>query len=178
VPLVIGFFHDEHGVDYAMVVNRDHAKPAEFPLTFLPHVVSVSEIIATDGAERLLDLSNQQVKLRLAAGDGKLLKLTNLFQYPEPPKPLDVIDFQFDRESDLKGWDGFNSLTGEGPQRVGDHRASGYVAALDPGGRQARQKVGAWTGRRHSAWVLTILTITDTSYDKKGVICLGRPHLS
>jgi len=111
VSLVIGFFRDEHGVDYAMVVNRDHAKPVEFPLTFLPHVVSVAAISATDGTERPLALSKQQVNLRLAAGDGKLLKLTPAFKYPEPPKPLEVIDFQFDGANDLQGWDGFNSLT-------------------------------------------------------------------
>ncbi len=112
VPLVIGFFRDDHGVEYAMVVNRDHAKSVEFPLTFLPHVVSVAEISAADGTARPLTLSKQQVKLRLAAGDGRLLKLTTSFQYPEPPKPLDVIDFQFGRENDLEGWDGFHSLTG------------------------------------------------------------------
>ena len=38
--------------------------------------------------------------------------------------------------------------------------------------------VAAWTGRHHSVRVLTILTITDTSCDKKGVICLGWAHLS
>lgn len=109
VPLVIGFFRDREGADYVMVVNSNHDEPVEVPLTFLPHVVSIAEISATDGMERPVESSDRQMKLQLAAGDGRLLKLTTSFDYPQPPKVLTAIDFQFD--GDLQGWDGLQSLT-------------------------------------------------------------------
>lgn len=92
VSLVLGFFRDEKGVDYVMVVNSDHDESVEAPLTFLPHIVSVAEISATDGTERPVSLSGHQATFGLAPGDGKLLKLAAVFEYPEPTKPVTTID--------------------------------------------------------------------------------------
>jgi hypothetical protein len=83
-PLVIGFFVDDQGVDYVMVVNRDYAKSVDVSVKFLPHVTSILEVRAQDGAQQTLPLSNQITNLRLDAGEGRLMKVSTEFRYPEP----------------------------------------------------------------------------------------------
>lgn len=111
LPLLIGFFTDAQGQQYAMVVNRDHANPVEFTLSLKPHVVGLTEISAADGADKPLEVAEAKAKLSLAAGDGRLLRLTTSFKYPALPKPLNAIDFQFKTDADLEGWGPFGSLS-------------------------------------------------------------------
>jgi hypothetical protein len=112
LPLLIGFFSDTAGEQYAMVVNRDHAKPVEATLTLRPHVTALTEISASDGADTPVRIEAGKAVLNLEAGAGRLLRLTTQFTYAELPKPLPAIDFQFNTQGDLEGWGGFSSLTG------------------------------------------------------------------
>ena len=75
-PLLIGFFKDAKDQQYAMVVNRDHSKPIEAALLLKPHVTGLTEISAVDGSDKPVALDGRKVKLSLAAGDGRLLRLT------------------------------------------------------------------------------------------------------
>jgi hypothetical protein len=110
-PLVLGFFRDPAGGDFAMVVNRDYARPLECSLSFRPHVTSVAEMSATDGSAKALSLSNQHARLKLAPGDGRLLRLTTNFAYPQAPKPVTMINFQFNSDGDAESWGHLNSLS-------------------------------------------------------------------
>ncbi len=110
-PLIIGFFTDARGGHFAMVVNRDHEKAVDAVLTPAHHVTGLAEISATDGGERPLALTKGKAELHLAAGDGRLLRLTTSFTYPALPPPLSAIDFQFNTAGEIEGWGGFNSLT-------------------------------------------------------------------
>jgi hypothetical protein len=108
MPLVIGFFRNEKGVDYVMVVNGNRTEAVEVPLTFLPHVKSIAEIRATDGSEHPVALSDQQATFDLAPGEGQLLRIATAFEYPERPEPVTSIEFQFDR--DFQGWGALQSM--------------------------------------------------------------------
>jgi hypothetical protein len=110
VPLVLGLFRNVAGADYAMIVNRSHDDPVEFEATFKPHVVRVLGLSAQDGSESEATLDGGKLKLTLEPGGGRLFRLITEFRYPEPPKPVTHIDFQFDTPGDLEGWAGFNSL--------------------------------------------------------------------
>ncbi|MBI3920054.1 MAG: hypothetical protein HY318_01455 [Armatimonadetes bacterium] len=109
-PLVFGFFKEASGREYSMVVNRDHDKPVDVDLTFRSHITGATELTVRS-EEKLLPLENHKAKLHLEAGDGKLFRLDTEFKYPEPPKLLPGIDFQFNTDGDLDGWGGFSSLT-------------------------------------------------------------------
>ena len=111
LPLLIGFFTDASGQQYAMLVNRDHAQPVEATLALKPHVTGLTEIRAADGAEQPLALAAGKAKLSLEAGGGRLLRLTTAFAYAELPQPLTALDFHFNTAADLEGWGGLNSLT-------------------------------------------------------------------
>lgn len=108
--LLIGFFTDAQGKQYAMIVNRDHAQPVEFALTVKPHVTGLTEISAADGSDKPLTMAGGKLSLSLPPGDGRLLRLTTSFAYPQLPPPLNALDFKFDTPDDLEGWGGFNSL--------------------------------------------------------------------
>ena len=109
-PLLIGFFTDAQGAQYALVVNRDHAQAVEFTLTAKAHVTGLTEISAADGSDEVLAMTEGKVKLTLPPGDGRLLRLTTAFAYPKLPEPAKAIDFQFNTAGDLEGWGGLNSL--------------------------------------------------------------------
>lgn len=110
-PLVIGFFRDDEGAEYAMIANRDYAEPVEFTLTVRPDVVGLTEISAHDGGQVALELADGALPMRLEPGDGRLLRLTTEFSYPEPPEPLTEIDFRFETDGDIEGWGAFHSLS-------------------------------------------------------------------
>lgn len=114
VPLVVGFLRDDAGAEYAFVVNRDHDQPVEFEATLMPHVVGVTEVSAADGQDKPLEMVKNRIRLSLAAGDGRLLRLQTRFAYPKPAEPVTTIDFRFDRENDMQGWQGMNSLAEPG----------------------------------------------------------------
>jgi hypothetical protein len=111
LPLLIGFFTDAKDQQYALVANRDHAKPVEVTLALKPHVTGLTGISPADGSDKPVVLADGKAKLNLAAGDGRLFRLTTTFAYAELPKPLPTIDFQFNTASDIEGWGGFSSLT-------------------------------------------------------------------
>jgi len=129
LPLLVGFFRDADGADYAMIVNRDFGAATEFEASFLPHVTAVHQLSATGGEEEVLPLVDHKLKLTLAAGDGRLLRLATDFDYPEPPKTLADLNFQFDGAGDLEGWEGFNSLT---DPNVGAGHLTATFAGPDP----------------------------------------------
>ena len=88
-PLLIGFFADAKGQQYAMVVNRDHTRPIEAALLLKPHVTGLTEISAVDGSDKPVALADGKLKLSLGAGDGRLLRLTTAFTYAELPKTVE-----------------------------------------------------------------------------------------
>ena len=88
LSLLIGFFTDAKGRQYAMVVNRDHGKPVEATLLLKPHVTGLTEISAVDGSDKSVVLADRKAKLSLAPGDGRLLRLTTAITNAELPKPL------------------------------------------------------------------------------------------
>ncbi len=113
LPLLIGFFTDPAARQYALLVNRDHAgPPVAATLVLKPHVTGLTEISAVDGSDSPVALAAGRAVVSLGAGDGRLYRLTTAFAYPELPKPLTVIDFQFNTAGDSEGWGGFNSLSG------------------------------------------------------------------
>jgi hypothetical protein len=63
-----------------------------------------------DGTDKPVALAEGKAKLSLEAGGGRLLRLTTEFTYPELPKTLTAVDFQFEAEGDLAGWGGLSSL--------------------------------------------------------------------
>lgn len=109
-PLVMGFFEDASGGEYAMVVNRDHGKAVACELTAKPHITGVSKINPSTGGEEVTPIGTGTVALHLEAGDGRLLKLQSHFNYPARAKPATEVKFQFDREGDMEGWGDFRSL--------------------------------------------------------------------
>lgn len=109
-PLLIGFFVDAQGQQYALVVNRDHARPAEVVLSLKPHVTGLAVVSPADGSAQPLAVEKGRAALSLAPGDGRLLRLTTRFTYQELPKPVTALDFQFNTADDLEGWGGMNSL--------------------------------------------------------------------
>ena len=109
-PLIIGFFEDGEGRQYAMIVNRDYENEVEFEATLLPHIVGVTEIPADDRLAMPERIEEHKLQLRLDPGDGKLFKLDTEFAYPKPPAPRTDINFQFDTDGDTEGWAGFSSL--------------------------------------------------------------------
>jgi len=110
VPLLVGFFESAEGAQYAMIVNRDKVNAVSFEATFLPHVKEVLQVSPVTGKEEPLVLTNGVVKFSLPAGDGRLLRLVTDFRYPAFPSPLTEINFQFNTDGDLEGWEGFHSL--------------------------------------------------------------------
>ena len=127
MPLLIGFFKDAEGGDFAMIVNRDYQEPMEFEATLLPHIVGVAEVSPADGSEAPASVEGQKLSLRLEPGDGKLFRLQTEFEYPEPPRPISEITFQFDRDGDLEGWGSFHSL--------GSPTVKGGVLTMSLGGQ-------------------------------------------
>ncbi len=83
MPLLIGFFKDADGADFAMVVNRDYEEPVEFEVTLLPHIVGVAEVSPADGSEAHVRVEGQKLSLRLEPGDGRLFRLQTEFEYPQ-----------------------------------------------------------------------------------------------
>ncbi|MFC1597310.1 hypothetical protein ACFL5Q_05145 [Planctomycetota bacterium] len=81
-PLLIGFFKDPHGADYAMIVNRDHGKPQEVRVGLKEHVVGVAEISPQDGSPSTVPITGGLFRLSLEAGGGRLVRLETRFQYP------------------------------------------------------------------------------------------------
>ena len=79
--LLLGFFQDAKGQEYAMVVNRDHNKPVEAALLLKPHLQELTEISAVDGSDKPVAVDGRRVELSLGAGDGRLLRLTTAFDY-------------------------------------------------------------------------------------------------
>ena len=55
-------------------------------------------------------LEDRTLTLRLEAGGGVLLKLETEFDYPEPPRPVQEIAFEFDKPGDLAGWRAGNAV--------------------------------------------------------------------
>ncbi len=108
-PLLIGFFKDARGVDYAMIVNRDHDKPLDIEVHVKGHVIEVVEISAQDGSERPMPITAATFKLSLEAGGGRLFRLKTHFDYPQSPKPLTEINFDF--ENHREGWGGLHSMS-------------------------------------------------------------------
>ncbi len=103
-PLLLGLFEDPEGSQYAMIVNHDYQQPVEVRVRFLPHVTAVEQISAQTGKAEALELTDNALTLSLRAGGGKLLRLHTEFAYPEPPKVMERIDFQFERAGDAEGW--------------------------------------------------------------------------
>jgi hypothetical protein len=110
-PLVLGFFRDSTGGEFVMIVHRDYTKAAEYAISFRSHVVSVAEVNATDGALKPLPLSSQRARLKLRAGDGRLLRFTTQFAYPKASAPLTTIRFEFNDEGEIEDWGHPNGLT-------------------------------------------------------------------
>ncbi len=111
-PLVIGFFKAAQGSEeYAMIVNNDHNKPADFVATLKNHVAGLTEISPRDLSETPAKVVGHQVTLRLAPGDGKLFRLSTSFAYPTPPELMTKVDFQFNTDGDVEGWGEQSSLT-------------------------------------------------------------------
>ncbi len=111
VPLVVGFFHAADATEYVMIANNQYTEPVSFEATFLPHVTAVAEVSRADGSEMPLELTGHKLPLTLPPGDGKLLRLTTQFTYPEPAEPVKTINFQFDKDGDAEGWGDVNSLS-------------------------------------------------------------------
>jgi hypothetical protein len=111
LPLLIGFFVEATGQQYALVVNRDHSRPVAVTLLPKPHVTALTEISASTGADTPVPLTDGTAQLSLGAGAGRLLRLTTSFAYAEPPAPLTAVSFEFSAEGDLEGWGGLNALT-------------------------------------------------------------------
>lgn len=108
--LVVGFFKDAGGVDYVMIANRSHTQAVDFTVGVAPCVTGVEQISALSGLPVTVPVIRGSLTLGLAPGDGKLLRLTTHFVYPEPPRPRAQIDFEFTREDDMLGWGEANSL--------------------------------------------------------------------
>lgn len=129
LPLLIGFFKDAEGADFAMIVNCDPAEPVEFEAAFLPHITAVAQVSSVDGSESPTNIEGRKLLLRLEPGGGQLFRLRTEFEYPEPPRPISEIAFEFDREGDLEGWGSFRSL---GSPTVKDGVLTMSLGSRDP----------------------------------------------
>lgn len=107
--LLIGCFKDPEGMDYAMIVNREHAAAQEVEARLKGHVVEVAEVDRTDGGEHQVPITARAFKNSLAAGDGRLFRIVTRFDYPQPAKPRTEIRFDF--EKDREGWGGLHSMS-------------------------------------------------------------------
>ncbi|MGC9318697.1 MAG: hypothetical protein ACP5KN_11770, partial [Armatimonadota bacterium] len=103
--------------------------PVELQAQMATHVVGVAEVSAEDGSEAEMELTEGAASLELPAGGGRLLHLDTQFDYPQPPRTLTEIDFQFDGEGDLEGWSVAHSL---GSAVVQDGVLSMAVTGDDP----------------------------------------------
>jgi hypothetical protein len=75
-PLMVGFFRkDGTTEEFAIVVNRDYAKPVECDLRPSSSVRKVQIISAADGTASKVTISGGKLHLTLGPGEGKLLKL-------------------------------------------------------------------------------------------------------
>ena len=109
-PLVIGLFEDPKQQTHVLFANPDYEHETDATLHFKPNVKAVYAVSKQDGSETPVALDQHAIQLKLAAGDGALLRLETSFDYPQPPQPKTTIDFQFDTPGDLEGWGGLNSL--------------------------------------------------------------------
>ena len=141
-PLMVGLFQLQPECQLALIVNRDYADPVQFDASFPAHVVSVERISPQDGSGTVSTLEGRTLALNLPAGDGVLLRLTTHFEYPRPPETLSAIDFQFNTEGDMEGWDG---LTGLSKERVADGSLTMALGARDPHLRRVYLRVAAGT---------------------------------
>jgi len=103
-PLIVGYFVDAEGAEYAMIVNKDYAEPVDVEAKVLPHVVDVTNIPASDASS--IEVDGRTLRFTLAPGDARLLRLHTEFEYPAAPEIARTIDFQFDRPGDPEGWAG------------------------------------------------------------------------
>ncbi len=110
VPLVVGLFEDADDAQFVMIVNRDHDNVARVEATLRPHVTGAAQVSDQDGSLRPLDVTDGKLPIGLAAGGSVLLKLDTDFAYPEPAKPAQRIDFQFNAAGNLEGWAMANAL--------------------------------------------------------------------
>lgn len=129
LPLILGMFEDAGGAQYAMVVNRDYEQAVDVPVRFRPHVTGVDLISAETGEPEARELADHALTLSLRPGGGKLLRLHTHFDYPEPPKIMDRIEFTFDRDGDAEGWGQQNAMS---PPMVSDGVLRGTIAGRDP----------------------------------------------
>ncbi|MCK5805439.1 MAG: hypothetical protein KAI66_21590 [Lentisphaeria bacterium] len=143
-PLMVGLFQAKTGHQFAMIVNRDYANPVQFDASFPAHVVSVERISARDGSAAVLTLKERTLALNLPAGDGVLLRLTTNFDYPRPPKTLTTINFQFNTDDDMEGWDNLVDLSKE---KVVNGSLTMTLGARDPHMQRVYLRVAAKTYR-------------------------------
>ena len=109
-PLVIGFFRDAQGADFALIANRSQRQATEFDATFNDSVVAVTRISPEDGSDIAMPVAATSLAIKLAPGDGMLLRLKTEFRYAVPPKPAMKIAFEFNEDGNLEEWGGLNSL--------------------------------------------------------------------
>ena len=75
-PLMVGFFQQDGTADeFAIVVNRDFAKPVECDITAGAKVKDVLMVNAADGAESAPPLTDGTMHLCLQPGEGRLFRL-------------------------------------------------------------------------------------------------------
>ncbi len=95
--LMLGFFKDKEGADYAMIVNTDAVNPVDFKANFKlpyclwlegyqPTVRGLSEVSKTDGSLVPVAVTDGAAAIHLDAGDGRLFKLDTAFEYPKQPQ--------------------------------------------------------------------------------------------
>jgi len=84
--LMIGFFKDKTGAQYAMIVNTDTVNPVDFNANFKlpycawdpnykPAVTGLTEVSKTDNTQTPVTVTNNTAPIHLDPGDGKLFKL-------------------------------------------------------------------------------------------------------
>jgi len=75
---IIGFFSDQAGSNYAMLVNRSPRDDADLLVRFAPEVSSVEQVLAAGQTQPLRLTPTQaqpETRLRLRPGEGRLLRL-------------------------------------------------------------------------------------------------------
>jgi len=83
-PLVLGCFEDPKGVEYFMLVNRNHQQKQTVRVSVKAHVVGITEINTTTASESAKTLQGGGFKTLLSAGQGRMFRLKSQFDYPEP----------------------------------------------------------------------------------------------
>lgn len=130
LPLLIGFFTDAKGQQYAMVVNRDHAKPAEVTLALKPHVTGLTEISAADGTDQPVAIAEGSAELSLPAGGGAAVADDDVVPVPGATEAADGARLQF-RHAGRHGGVGWAQLArrarGEGRRPHSDHHGKRSV---------------------------------------------------